>query len=107
MVQRGIGRPVTEADLGAFRMEDAEGYRPGAEPAIEQVAVKHRYVCNEGADPTDDYYVLVGVTWARLRDFDPVRGPTRTVVNEQAYQTFASAMQKAFALGFTAGRVSQ
>jgi hypothetical protein len=59
------------------------------------------------ADPTDDYYVLVGVTWARLRDFDPGPDPTRTVVNEKAYQTFASAMHEAFVLGFKAGRVNQ
>jgi hypothetical protein len=102
----GTARQVTEADLAAFRAEIAEEYRPGAEAAIEQVEVMHRYVCQEGADPTDDYYVLVGVTWARLREFDPVPGPTRTVVNEKSYQTFASAMQKAFVLGFTAGRVN-
>ena len=107
MVRRGSGRPVTEADLAAFRAEVAEEYRPGAEAAIEQVEPKHPYVFQQSPDPTDDYYVLVGVTWARLRDFDPVPDPTRTVVNEKAYQTFARAMQKAFVLGFTAGRVSR
>ena len=98
---------MTDADLAAFRTDVAEESRPGAEAAIEQVEAKHAYVCQESADPTDDYYVLVGVTWARLRDFDPVPDQTRTVVNVRAYQTFARAMQKAFVLGFTAGRVNQ
>ena len=107
MVRRGTGRPVSEADLAAFRAEVAEDNRPGAEAAIEQVAAKHPYVFPQSPDPTDDYYVLVGVTWARLRDFDPVPDATRTVVSENAYQTFARAMQKAFVLGFTAGRVGK
>ena len=78
MVRRGTGRPVSEADLAAFRAEVAEEYRPGAEAAIEQVEAKHPYVFPQSPDPTDDYYVLVGVTWARLRDFDPVPDATRT-----------------------------
>ena len=98
---------MTEAVLAAFGAEVAPELRPGAEAAIEQVEARHRYVGQEGADRTDDYYVLVGVTWARLRDFDPVPDATRTVVSEKAYQTFARAMQKAFVLGFTAGRVGK
>jgi len=107
MVGRGSGPAVSEADLAAFRADVAQETRPGAEAAIEQVGPKHPHVLQQSPDGTDDYYVLVGVTWARLRDFDPVPDPTGTVVNEKAYQTFAGAMQQAFVLGFTAGRVSR
>ena len=105
MVGRGSGPAVSEADLAAFRADVAQETRPGAEAAIEQVGPKHPHVLQQSPDRTDDYYVLVGVTWARLRDFDP--DATRKVVNEKAYQTFAGAMQQAFVLGFTAGRVNQ
>jgi len=79
MVGRGSGPAVSEADLAAFRADVAQETRPGAEAAIEQVGPKHPHVLQQSPDRTDDYYVLVGVTWARLRDFDPVPDPTATV----------------------------
>jgi hypothetical protein len=66
---RKRSEPMTEADLAAVWADVAEGYRPEAEAAFEQIEAKHPYVFEEGADPADDCRVLVRVTWARLRDF--------------------------------------